>query len=201
MDCLKVRLSEKLVEFSDMGKMTKTPGPAMKAFNAFVRGMDTNVAKVGFFPSAKYPDGTPIAYVAAIQEYGVPGRSLPARPFFRPTMDANENEWQRTFGILSTRVVQGLMTPKEALEAIGLKASGDVRYTIKQIQDPPLSKVTLLARKFKKQGGKLSGRIIAVLAANVAENPNIDVSGVSDKPLNDTGALLAHLTYVVEPSE
>lgn len=38
--------------------------------------------KIGFFEHSKYPDGTPIAYVAAIQELGY--GPIPPRPFFAP---------------------------------------------------------------------------------------------------------------------
>lgn len=38
--------------------------------DAIPEGFANRVAKVGWFPSAKYEDGTPVAYVAAIQEYG-----------------------------------------------------------------------------------------------------------------------------------
>ncbi|MDL2105264.1 hypothetical protein QQJ69_19235, partial [Proteus mirabilis] len=40
---------------------------------------------VGFFEHSKYPDGTPIAYVASIQELGYPAGGIPPRPFLRPT--------------------------------------------------------------------------------------------------------------------
>ena len=55
----------------------------------FVRDAETAkppFIEAGFFSTAKYQDGTPVAYVAAIQEYGYPeGRySLAARSCGRP---------------------------------------------------------------------------------------------------------------------
>ena len=156
------------------------------------------VAKVGFFESAKYPDGTPIAYVAAIQEYGVESQSIPARPFFRPTIDENRAKWQQDFSKLVKRVSNGKMEAKQAYDAMGLLASGAVSKTIATITAPPLSKITLLARKYRLAGGKVTGKTIGMFAAQIKKNPDIDVSGVSAKPLNDTGMLLAHLTHTVE---
>lgn len=38
--------------------------------------------KVGFFAHSKYPDGTPVAYVAAIQELGYPAGGSRRVSFF-----------------------------------------------------------------------------------------------------------------------
>lgn len=56
--------------------------------------------KVGFLEGATYPDGTPVAYIAAINEFGrmVSGRAgelyyqLP-RPFFRNMIADKSPEW------------------------------------------------------------------------------------------------------------
>jgi hypothetical protein len=47
----------------------KRQGPGIKVLEKALKisGMKTSV---GWFPGAKYQDGTPVAYVAAIQEYG-----------------------------------------------------------------------------------------------------------------------------------
>ena len=47
--------------------------------------------QVGFFETAVYPDGTPIAYVAAIQEFG--HGAIPPRPFLRPAAADNKDKW------------------------------------------------------------------------------------------------------------
>ncbi len=166
-----------------MGKMSVKPGPGMRALNAFVQGMSQDAAKIGFFKSAVYPDGTPIAYVASIQEFGYPEGGIPPRPFMRNAMDANGREWTRNFGILAKRVVNGRMSPRDALEAIGVLAAGDVRKSISALTTPPLAKSTLQARYRRATSG------------------GSPIKYLSIKPLVDTGALLAHVTHVVEPSE
>ena len=46
--------------------------------------------KVGWFESAEYPEGTPVAYVAAIQELG--HGKIPPRPFMAPAMKKNKEK-------------------------------------------------------------------------------------------------------------
>ena len=43
-----------------------------KALEKLADQIKKSKLEVGFFESAKYPDGTPVAYVAAIQEFGNP---------------------------------------------------------------------------------------------------------------------------------
>ena len=48
--------------------------------------------KVGFFSTAKYEDQTPVATVAAVQEFGAPKASIPERPFFRQAIAELEQD-------------------------------------------------------------------------------------------------------------
>ena len=56
-----------------------------KKLNAFIRkaknAKSVKEIQVGFFSSAKYPDGTPVAAVAAWNEFGT--KRIKERPFFR----------------------------------------------------------------------------------------------------------------------
>ena len=47
---------------------------------------DGMVAQVGFPSGINYEDGTNVAYVATIQEFGAPEANIPPRPFMRPTV-------------------------------------------------------------------------------------------------------------------
>ena len=42
------------------------------------------VLRVGFLEGATYPNGTPVAMIAAIQEFGAPKAGIPPRSYFRP---------------------------------------------------------------------------------------------------------------------
>ena len=68
--------------------------------DAALREMASKVAvpatlRVGFLENAKYPDGTPVAMVAAIQDYGAPGAGIPPRPFFRNMIADKQREWPK----------------------------------------------------------------------------------------------------------
>ncbi|KAG1305014.1 hypothetical protein G6F62_015645 [Rhizopus arrhizus] len=49
--------------------------------------------RVGFLENAKYPDGTPVAMVAAINEFGRPDHNQPPRPFFRRMIEEKHKGW------------------------------------------------------------------------------------------------------------
>jgi hypothetical protein len=51
-------------------KKTTKPGPASKPLQLFIKGMGKFQSRVGWFEGNHYDNGTPVAYVAAINEYG-----------------------------------------------------------------------------------------------------------------------------------
>ncbi len=162
-----------------MGKIIRTsPNNIRKAIDLAIDNASVLTAKVGFFPSAKYTDGTNIAYVASIHEYGVPSKSIPPRPFFRPTADRRMNAWKQVFAAKVRDFMQGNGFAKDAFDTVGLMAAGEVRQAISEVNDPKLAKATIAAR---------------------ARRAHMKIEDVSVKPLIDTGAMQAHLTNVTEP--
>ncbi len=173
-------------------------------------GLTNKVGKVGWFKSAQYPDGTSVAMVAAIQEYGSPAHSIPPRLGMRQTISENQEKWKRTAARISKKVVRGEAEVKDVLEAVILQAEGDMRRTISKVQEPPLKLSTLILRKQRKLGNKTTGKSVGE-AVKQAENynfvgprpkgqknPKINISGVSKKPLVDTRVLINTLTSAVE---
>lgn len=64
----------------------------MRGFDNLARRLQrltSTKMKVGFFEDAKYPDGTPVAQVAAWNEYGT--RFHPERPFMQETLENKTN--------------------------------------------------------------------------------------------------------------
>jgi len=181
-----------------MAKMQTVPGAAKAAFQKMVKDLKDANVRVGWFDSSKYADDnqTPVAYVAAINEMG-PN----ARPFMKPTADERDKEWADHMLIVSKRVVKGAMTVEQALEAVGLKVATDIQYKITQIQDPPLSLITLFARKYRRDGQKVTGKTIGEIAAHIDEvgdsAARAEVDGISTKPLNESGYMLATVSYSV----
>lgn len=111
--------------------------------------------EVGFFDTARYPDGTPVAYVAAIHEFGYPSGGIPARPFMRPTIESKRQEWAKYLNGGMKRVINGTMSTKDVLAALGSAATAQINETIVGITSPPLKDATVAARKRKlADGGK-----------------------------------------------
>lgn len=129
--------------------------------------------KVGFFESAKYPDGTPIAYVAAIQEFG--HGPIPPRPFMRPAEQQNAAKWQKGIAAGVKAALNGEVTIEHALEQVGMVAAGDVRKAIRAVTAPPLADSTISARQSRLKGKK----------------------SASTKPLVDTGQMIQAVTSAV----
>ena len=59
-----------------------------------IRDIQSKKLRVGWFDTARYQDGTPVAYVAAIQEFG--HGAIPPRPFMRPTIAQQRQAWRDT---------------------------------------------------------------------------------------------------------
>ena len=153
---------------------------AGKNLEIALKGLEGKVAKVGWFEKSKYPDppNLPVAYVATIHEFGWPAKNIPPRPFMRPTIAKQANEWRDIAAKGALAILNGKTTSDKVMEAIGLKAAGDIRKMISSIWSPPLSPHTIAARLRKRSDKKTLGLL--------------------DKPLIDTGLMFATLTNTVE---
>ena len=89
--------------------------------------------KVGFFSTARYEDGTPVAAVAAWNEFGT--KNIPERPFFRNALAESE----RSVG----RILQaGLDTKKMVVDEqlagrVGTHVQGRIQDSITSLKEPP----------------------------------------------------------------
>ena len=106
-------------------------------------------ARAGWFESARYDDGTPVAKVAIWQEYGVPERSIPPRPFLRPTIAEKKEEWTKDAAQVVSQVLRGKMSAEQGMTLVAQKAAGDIRQTITKVFEPELSPVTVLLRQWR----------------------------------------------------
>lgn len=198
--------------------VVRKPGDMQRVKQA-IKDLERTSTRVGWFESAKYPEGTPVAYVATIQEFGYAAGGIPPRPFFRPTILAQQGAWKLLMGQAVKGMIAGNRTAYQVMELMGLQGAGDVRKTISTITSPPLSLLTLMARKARLEYGKtakkeynkslsygpqrpmagfkMSGRKLGELSKQLDKGPP-DVSGVSNKPLVDTRVLINTLTHVTE---
>lgn len=156
-------------------KVVKNPGGLSEHLQKAIADLETKRLSVGWFDTAKYEDGTPVAYVATIQEFGYPGGNIPPRPFMRPTIAEKRDEWTDTLRKGSKQVINGKLTVTQMLGQFGMMASGEIAQTISQVTSPPLKPSTLRARQSRKK-----------------------TPGVSTKPLVDTGLLIQSVSSKVE---
>ena len=127
-------------------------------------------AAVGFFDTAVYLDGTPVAYVATIQEFG--HGNIPPRSFMRSTVSEQREAWQNTLAQGARRVLADKLTVDQMLEAFGMQAAGQIKEKIASIMAPGLADVTIAARLRR--------------------------NNTSTKPLVDTGYLISSVDSKVE---
>ena len=103
--------------------------------------------RVGFLEGATYPDGTPVATVAATNEFGRPDKGQPPRPFFRQMIEQNSPNWGRQIGKL-LKANGG--DSAAALDAMGSVIKGQLQRSINQFTSPPLAPSTIAAKGFDK---------------------------------------------------
>lgn len=145
-----------------------------KDIGKLLHSLESKTLRVGFFDSAQYPDGTPVAYVAAIQEYGYPEGNIPARSFFRATISGQKDGWRDGIAAGSKAMLEGRISAEAMLSQIGGLAAGQIGQTISQISEPPLKDSTIEARRSRRSS-----------------------PGVSTKPLVDTRTLIQSVTFDV----
>lgn len=155
-----------------MGKMARTVTPLRATFEAACKQLDGAQSRVGWFASAQYPDGTPAAYVAVIQEFGSEEQHIPSRATIRPTMAEQGPAWSKIIADGSKGVVHGKLTADQVMNGVGLQAAGDCRKAIAALTEPKLAESTLAVRRAR--------------------------GNASQKPLVDTQVLITSLTHNID---
>lgn len=127
--------------------VTRT-GPGVATIETALAALEGLQAKVGWFETAHYPEGTPVAYVATIHEFGT--SKIPARPFMRPAVAEHGKEWIEQLGQGAKTCLTTGANPADVLEAVALGAAGNVAEKIQAVTSPPLSPVTVQRKGFSK---------------------------------------------------
>src|SRR6478736_3836077 len=84
------------------------------------RALHGKVGKVGWFKGNTYPNGMPVAQVAAIQEF-TPFSGGPPRSFMRTTIAEQQIGWKKIAFYSAQQVVAGKGTAGSMMEKIGKK--------------------------------------------------------------------------------
>lgn len=152
----------------------KLAGALNRITNNLRRG---KFVKSGFLRKATYPDGTSVAMIAAIQNYGAPGVGIPPRPFFSNMIADKSPGW----GVaVALNLKAANYDADVALNRVGEGIDKQLRQSIKDTNTPPLAPSTLAKRGYT---GK-------------AFNKN-DPKTFGAKPLVDTGIMLGSVNHEV----
>ena len=96
--------------------------------------------RVGFMSRATYPDGKPVAMIAAINEFGAPRAGIPPRPFFRNMIARKSGEWPAAIADL---LRENNYDAAKVLEITGHAISGQLRQSIIDTNEPPNAPSTI----------------------------------------------------------
>lgn len=160
-----------------MAKTTRTNG-GYDALRKRIEDIKSLQAEAGWFSSSVYPNGTPVAYVATIHEFGYPEGSIPARPFVRVAQEEYGKGWGVLMAKGAKQVLNGKITAEGMYDAIGVQAAGDIRTTLARGNFAKLADATIEARARKR---------------------NVTVDAVNKDPLHDTGYMQATLNNQTRP--
>lgn len=149
------------------------------------------LVKVGFLENATYPDGTPVATVAALNEFGAPEAGIPPRPFFSGMIAKESPDWGDIFGNLLKATD---FDTDKALALMGEGMAGQLREAITDFNGVANSPVTnLLKQRFPMRDGMTFEDVLQA-RRDVAAGE----TAPAGKPLVWTGHLLSSVDSEVE---
>lgn len=102
---------------------------------------------VGFLRGATYPDGTPVALVASVQEFGSPANNIPPRPFFRLMVAEKSKDWPEAVRLNLKATDYDAHT---TLDRMGQGIKAQLQTSIQTLTDPPLAPATVRKKGFDK---------------------------------------------------
>ena len=128
-------------------KVTTTGGEKLRRILRDAGKGGVSNVEVGFFDTARYPNGTPVAAVAAWNEFGTKRdgeQHIPERPFFRQAIAEMQD------GIVN--ILKAGIDPKvgvvdqQLANRIGAYAQGQVQKSITKLDEPPNAPSTVAAK-------------------------------------------------------
>lgn len=146
--------------------------------------------RVGFLEDATYPDGTSVAMVAAINNFGAPEKGIPARPFFTRMIQENSGAWgEELAGALA-------LTDYDLERALGLmgeQIAAQLRQSIIDTTSPPNSPVTNLLKQRFPMGDHTFDDVLQAW-----DDVAAGASAPAGKPLVWSGTMLRAVDYEIE---
>lgn len=87
--------------------------------------------------SGQYEDGTPIAVIGAVQEFGSADGNIPERSFLRVPLRANQELFAKIFREMLPKVVNGELDMFQMLSMVGQRAAATSQEAISAGIMPP----------------------------------------------------------------
>ena len=115
--------------------------------NDLASKMGNGSVSVGFMEGATYPDGESVPEVAFKNEFGVPSKGQPPRPFFRRMIAKESPNWAPRIARLSQ---QNGFDGQKVLGIMGEDIKGGLQESINTLTEPALSPVTIARKGFSK---------------------------------------------------
>jgi hypothetical protein len=126
-------------------QLTRQDGPvSLEALKRRLIGKRS--VKIGFPQGPTEKDGTPVAMIAAVHEFGAPSKHIPERSFLRSSIAENMPKYMRLNRASLVRIIHGKATPGLALGLLGEMAAGDAKKLIRNGNFVPLSPATIRAK-------------------------------------------------------
>ncbi len=123
-----------------------TSGKSDKFLKSLVKrlGGDTDILVGVPADATPYPDGTSVAMVGAVHEFG--GGNSPERSFIRSSFDEHQKKYITMAQKLVKKVIDKGGDIELVAELIGTEAAADVVDNINAIQTPPNTAATILKK-------------------------------------------------------
>ena len=117
----------------------------MAYLNDMIKKMGGGNVEVGFSNGATYPDGALVAGVAYENEFGVPSRNQPPRPFFRNMIAKESPTWGATMAkLMKSQKYNG----NQVLGLMGEDIAGALVQSIIDFKDPGNAPRTIAEKGF-----------------------------------------------------
>ena len=151
----------------------------------------------------RYAPGTPVAGVAAVQEFGSPARGIPPRPFLRNAIRGDKSQWMKTVQKGASAVLRGNAQTEDVMTALGIQSVDSIQSAIADISSPPLSPLTLALRRYKDDFGldSVSGAIVGKVAAAIARGETgvgqLGEPAQNTDPLQDTKTMINSVGFEI----
>lgn len=129
-------------------QLTRVPG--VINIDELKRHMTSRSVKIGFPQGPTEKDGTPVAMIAAVHEFGVPKKNIPERSFLRSSIHEHMPNYLRLNRANLLRVIRSKITIEAALGLLGQMAAGDAKRMIRNGNFVPLAPSTIRAKGSSK---------------------------------------------------